>query len=380
MVDTNRESEGFTQSIAKRLPSRMRTLWLGILVMITGVPVFIGWLASVGDAVQVMGLAGEVVDSVVQSIPSFEQSAVGLLTGLLGAIVAAATAALCGSKIRDKEREVRDLENRLAVAIRYERVDRGRWGDFERLTFGHLAYPPLLEYRDGDPGGPGLDFLRKLLDPPVQLTAFEERSNWNTFARALDERKFDVLATPVFATFERSRRVDFSSPLFFSNVGLFVNRKRAQQFNLQNLSLADLKKFFQDVHAMSLVGIAGEISEKLANKFGTDGRISIRGGEYLVSSVFQDVANNENSAVFCESFFASRQAEVARCSVVNILKPGELIYPVCYAVRLGDYQLANLLNIRLLELASNGAILDKLAETVGEGSTRDHFFERWPCS
>ena len=81
----------------------------------------------------------------------------------------------------------------------------------------------------------------------------------------------DVIATPLFATFDRSSKVRFTAPLFFSNIGLYMNKDAMSRTFLEGISVQNLTERLRDgghtSKDLQFLSIKGEISEKMAMKY-----------------------------------------------------------------------------------------------------------------
>jgi Bacterial extracellular solute-binding proteins, family 3 len=275
---------------------------------------------------------------------------------------------------------------------------RGRWETVTKITYGHLAYKPFLDYDDkDDPIGLGVDWLKQLLDYSLEgrtvvLDNYPDGGTWGNIFQGLIDKAYDVVATPLFATFDRSRQVAFTTPLFFSNVGLYVSKTTSQLPAWGNIKTSDLKSAIAQAGKLEFLGVKGEISEKLAKKYFDKDKdtIQVSSGKVVPKNLFKDIAGTKvpQGALFCESYYAHLQPLVQSGEVVNVLPRHQILYPVCFAVRLGDYQLLNLLNVRLLEFARNGGAIPKLVNKISNGGdpnldlnrVKEHFVAEWPCS
>jgi hypothetical protein len=255
--------------------------------------------------------------------------------------------------------------------ITYSKVDRGRWSDFKPLQFGYIPYQPLLREDESYlPIGVGVELLKELLDDVVDLRRFGRASRWDE----IDEHLADpiaVFATPLIATFERTKSMAFSSPLFFSNMGLFLKKEYAKQFNLMGCTHAKMKEHI-DASVTPFLAVPGEISQNLARRYISKSewkrRIIDIDGKNL-GSLFEEIANaraEQPRAIFCESIHAHFNKHCISGEVVNVLSPGSILYPVCFALRKGDYQLKNLINLRLLAWSRKGGILADCAEKMAD--------------
>ena len=294
------------------------------------------------------------------------------------------------------------LDRHAEETIRYPKYPRGRWDTLSEVRFGHLGYSPFLTYdeRTGKPVGLGVELLKQLLKIPVRGKLIDVQPaniprNWDNVLKGLVNDEYDVVATPLFATFDRSKQVGFTAPLFFSNVGLYVRKDVAQTPFWKDLSIEDLDIESKDglrrreqAIPLRFMSVEGEISQKLAKKYAKQELIEPYLGQTILSNLFDTIANPKNPhyALFCESFFAHFQTPIRSGDVVNLMPWHKIIYPVCFATRIGDYQLRNLLNIRLLELAQDGGALNllskKLEESKDDGLSAEdvkrHFIAQWP--
>lgn len=276
--------------------------------------------------------------------------------------------------------------------------DARRWESRTNIVYGHIQYPPFLEYdaTKGDtPTGLGVEFLGRLLDfsldgHKVEISPEEKKRDWGDILEGLIKNKYDVVATPLFATFERSRQVAFTAPLFFSNIGLFVSKEASTYPDWQDMTAGNMKSIIERIGRLRFMSVKGEISEKLANKYSPPNSIEPLEGRTVLRNLFERVAASKSQqyALFCESFYAHYQPKVKSGEVVNVLGWHQILYPVCFAVRLSDYQLVNLLNIRLLQFTQMGGALPLLAkqlssyqkDTLTVEEVKKHFVAEWPNS
>ena len=245
-----------------------------------------------------------------------------------------------------------------ANALLNVRFSNPRFGRFEQLTrveYGHVRYYPFMDYErpNHKPTGVGLRVLGELFETNV-LSANPDASTWGDMIDRLIKGDFDIIATPLFETRERSRRVAFSTPLFFADIGIYLRKEDANGNVPFALSRAkdQLKVLARTIHAEVIIG---EISEKMINKYVAipDERITyLSSGQAEVSNLFRNLLDHNRRAdvVFAERFFADSSPEVKSGRAVNILRAKELLYPVGFAMRREDYVLRNYINIKLMEL------------------------------
>jgi len=298
--------------------------------------------------------------------------------------------------------------------IQFVKATDQRWNQITKVKYGYLRFEPFLEMQPhGVPGGPGVDLLKYLLndmnDPDVELINYKETRDWSSIFQGLHDEEYRVVATPLFATFERSKLVRFTSPLFYSNVGLYVNSDlNSKRFKNNKVTSEEFKRDIQQSTDLELLSINSEISQTLARKYlkdnpNKDALMVNYNSSVAPGSLFETIFNGQDEnvvhgrcAMFCDSFYASLQPRVRSGEVVNVFHDREILYPVCYAVRQGDYQLANLINLRLLQFPKfdprkqKQSILEFTAELVAglprykdfkldPGEVMRHFVDEWPC-
>lgn len=261
-----------------------------------------------------------------------------------------------------------------ASKIHYRKIDRSRWGHLGDIKYGHIQYPPFFyKSMGGHNDGIGLDTLKDLLKN-IHLTDAGGAPNWVALLDHLVAGHYDIVATPLFATFERSKRIGFSAPLFYSNVGCFTTKAFADKHSLHGLDEAGLRdKLAACRDSYAYLAMPGEISEKLARKYRNGRGIKLADQGHDPVALFGNVhaADREPLIFFAESFYARQSEAFRQGDVVNILKSHEILYPVCFATRIGDYQLRNLLNIRLLQYARDDSVLEQLARRIVEYDTAE---------
>jgi hypothetical protein len=297
-----------------------------------------------------------------------------------------------------------------------------RWDTIKNVTYGHIEYDPFLKYVPGhkDPDGFGPYYLSLLLgsgESPGSPRLIEARAetrvrDWDSVFDGMAPHICDVIATPLFATFDRSTKARFTAPLFFSNIGLYMNKEGVSRTFLEGISVQNLTERLRDndctPKTLQFLSIKGEISEKMALKY-APWLVDERAGKFLISGLLNEIASGAlpSRALFCETYVADEmikqlQAEREKAGrapfpdVANVLPPRSILYPVCFAVPFGDYQLANLLNIRLLQLTQKKSALDELAEWLFRNqplvdgkrpeenltkfveNVKTHFVDEWP--
>jgi hypothetical protein len=235
------------------------------------------------------------------------------------------------------------------------------------------------------PSGIGISLLEKIFGSE-KIVSSHKKALWGDLVDNLASKQYDIIATPIFETNERSKHIAFCSPLFYSDIGIYVKKVAApsQKYSTKrgsSIALGSLPEnslSFEDAISLlthmklKIIAIDGEISGKMALKYLGLKREDIEWLKPETSSVHFLIASvgggndMECDIVFAEVFQAEQTDSVKNGNVINILKSKEVLYPVSFAVRKQDYVLKNYINLKLLEIEENeqngilGIILDEL--------------------
>jgi hypothetical protein len=237
-----------------------------------------------------------------------------------------------------------------------------RWGSIKVIKYGHIDYSPML-YHDnqGNPVGIGITILKKIFN--TDFVHASQKMHWDQIEEHLYEKDpedpnkylIDIIATPIFETNERSQNVGFTSPIFYSEIGIYCSKGckflgHQKPMDFDN-AIATLKGF-QD--KLKFCAIEGELSERMMNKY--FGELGKKGNykPYKAINVglpelLGKVYSGEKDVAFMETFQADLMTRY-NDKLINLLNPNELLYPVGFALRKEDYVLRRFINLKLLEL------------------------------
>jgi len=269
---------------------------------------------------------------------------------------------------REKKKSEREIKDLLKKLIPEEEPTFRRFEQIEKVVYGHIAYRPLLYYdvADDAPMGVGITLLEKIFGKE-KIEHSLIRALWSNLVENLTFKQYDIVATPIFETRERSKRIAFCSPIFYSDIGMYVKKgsRPLGHFPTNSQSFEEIVNMVKKMK-LTVIAIDGEISGKMALKYLGLQRDEVR--EWLmpetatVSSLISAVngeKGKECDVVFAEVFQAEQTKLVKNGEVINILKPKQVLYPVSFAVRKQDYILKNYINLKLLEIEeteSNGIL------------------------
>lgn len=242
----------------------------------------------------------------------------------------------------------------------YNDIKFKRFEDIKQLKFSLLEYSPFGYYDiQGNIHGIGVRVLKKIFEfRTINLIEIKDDVNWKNALDKLEDKTLDIIMTPLFETRSRLlKNIEFCSPLFYSNIGIYVYKNIETQKLENSLSFNEAIEFLQKKVKSSqwkAKYITGELSQFLIEKHNLNGH-PIAEAE-IKNKIFKDIiddisSDSANSADFTfmevfkvESFIQSG------AMVVNILKENQLVYPVSFAIRKEHTVLKNLINLRIMEM------------------------------
>jgi ABC-type amino acid transport substrate-binding protein len=219
------------------------------------------------------------------------------------------------------------------------------------IRCGYVIYNPgcIKDPNTGKLCGIGVEALELAAKNLGLKVEWAEEVGWGTMIEGLQTGRYDIVATPVWATAVRAKIIDFSAPLYYSPVCAY-GRAGARKFS------ADLKEL-NSPH-MSIASIDGATGEIIAQedypqvKRVTLPQLSDFGQLLLtVSSSKADIAFTEpaNAAVFMKN----------NPGAVELVGAPVRVFPNCWIFRRGQMQFKNMLDTALTQLINSGAV-DKI--------------------
>ncbi|MEZ5052881.1 MAG: transporter substrate-binding domain-containing protein [Chitinophagales bacterium] len=235
-----------------------------------------------------------------------------------------------------------------------------RFEDITQLKFSLLEYSPFGYYDiQGNIHGIGIKVLKKIFDfKTIELVEIKGDIGWNNALEKLEDKTLDLILTPLFETRSRlAKNIEFCSPLFYSNIGIYVYKNLETQDLENKLTFSEAIEFIKNKVTKSqwkAKYIVGELSQFLIEKHNLGGKnisqteINNQVFKQIIDDISSDGAESADFTfmeVFkVESFIKSG------AMVVNILKENQLIYPVSFAIRKEHTVLKNLINLRIMEM------------------------------
>jgi ABC-type amino acid transport substrate-binding protein len=218
-----------------------------------------------------------------------------------------------------------------------------------KIRCGYSIYNPgcLKDANTGKLSGIGVDTLEmvgKNLGLDIEWT---EEVGWGTMIEGLQTNRYDMIATPVWATSDRARVVDFSKPLFFSPVCAYVKAGN-RTFNADNLKTLNSPKY-------SIASIDGATAEIIAQEdFPRVKRVSLPQSSDF-GQLLLTISSGKADVTFTEPADAAVFMKNNPGTIEKIGGPPLRVFPNCWIFRRGQLEFKDMINTALDQLINSGA-------------------------
>ena len=297
-----------------------------------------------------------------------------------------------------KKNNLPSLASRTTI-MRQEKYDRFENIKANGVRYGYVKFYPTLGIEDGTnkPIGFGVELLNRIFKDTGVTLKKAGRSKWSNLLDGLTNKpngqenyKYDVVATPLYEYTERSDQVEFCKPLFYSDIGAFINKEgslgkykdQSQQHRFIGL-IEDLNKLGS---GLKIRVRAGELQQKICSKYLSKAEINLLDeGDYSLEELLMQLSQYEadkSDILFYERWQVEQTDDYKNGNIINLLHPKELLYPVSLVVRKSDDTLRKFIDVRLMEIEdSEDNILDILRNSLSEkdrerlsSKTEDYFY------
>lgn len=217
------------------------------------------------------------------------------------------------------------------------------------IRCGYGIYNPgcMKDPNTGKLSGIGVDTLElaaKNLGLKVEWT---EEVGWGTMIEGLQTNRYDIIVTPVWATSDRARVIDFSKPLFFSPVFAYV-KAGDKRFSAGNLKSLNSPQY-------SIASIDGATAEIIAQEdFPNVKRVSLPQLSDF-SQLLLTVSSGKADMTFTEPADAAAFMKSNPGSIERIGAPVR-VFPNCWIFKRGQMEFRNMINTALDQLINSGAV------------------------
>ena len=220
-----------------------------------------------------------------------------------------------------------------------------------KIRCGYVVYNPgcLKDPNTGKLSGIGIDTLEMVAKNLGLKVEWTEETGWGTMLEGLETNRYDMIATPVWTNANRARLVDFSKPLYYSPINVWV-KAGDKRFKAGNLASLNSSKFV-------IATVDGETAEVIANEdFPQAKKLSLPQLSG-VEQVLLNVASGKADASFEEPAVAKDFLKHNKDSIeaVQMERPIR-VFPNCWMFKRGQLEFKDMLDTALYQLIDSGAV------------------------
>lgn len=225
------------------------------------------------------------------------------------------------------------------------------------IRCGYVIYNPgcLKDPNSGKLSGIGIETIEQVAKNLGLKVEWTEEVGWGTMLEGLQTNRYDMIATPIWTNSNRARLVDFSEPLYYSPINVWV-KAGDKRFTEQNLNSLNAPKFV-------IATVDGETAEVIANEdFPLAKKLSLPQLSG-VEQVLLNVSTGKADASFEEPAVAKAFLEHNKGSIeaVKMDKPIR-VFPNCWMFKRGQMEFKDMIDTALAQLINSGAVEKTIAK------------------
>jgi len=219
-----------------------------------------------------------------------------------------------------------------------------------KIHCGYVVYNPgCLKYPNtGKLSGIGIETIEMVAKNLGLKVEWTEEVGWGTMLEGLETNRYDMIATPIWTNSNRARLVDFSRPIYFSPINIWV-KAGDKRFNEDNLASLNSPKY-------SISTVDGETAEVIANEdFPKARKLSVpqlSGVEQILLNVSSGKADAsfEEPAV-ARDFLSHNPGTIESISKTRPIR----VFPNCWMFKRGQMEFKDMIDTALSQLTNSGA-------------------------
>lgn len=221
------------------------------------------------------------------------------------------------------------------------------------IEVGYISYPPgfIVDPNTKEKSGIFNDILVEIAKRNNLKIDYKEEVTWATMIEALKTNRVELIANPVWATKERKANADFSDPVYYSPIGIYV-RANDTRFDNDRSKLND--------PSVRVAAVDGEINAVIAQQDFPKAQVQPFPNNIDVAQLFLEIQTNKKDVTFAEPLFAYDYMQKNPGKLKNIGENDPIRnYPNCYMYKKGNSAVGDFLNAQIAALIKDGTV-DKI--------------------
>jgi ABC-type amino acid transport substrate-binding protein len=220
----------------------------------------------------------------------------------------------------------------------------------KEIRVGFISYPPgfIVDPNTDKKSGIFNDVLLEIAKNNGLTIVYKQEVSWGTMIEALKTKRVDLIANPVWATLERKENADFSDPVYYSPIGVYVRANDNRFVNDRSL--------INNVN-VKIAAVDGEINSVIgANDF-PKANLEPFPNNIDVAQLLLEIESGRKDVTFAEPMFAFDYMSKNPNKIKNIGKTNPIRnYPNSYMLKKEEDRFKSFLNASISKLVKDGTI------------------------
>lgn len=221
------------------------------------------------------------------------------------------------------------------------------------INVGYMSVPPgfIVDPNTKEKSGIFNDVLAEIAKRNSLSINYKEEVAWATLIETLNANRVDLIANQVWATPERRENADFSKPIYFSPIGIYV---RADDNRFDN--------DFSEINnpSVKIASLDGEINFYIAKSDFPLAELKPLPNNVDIAQLFIEVATKKKDVFFVDPMYANNYIQNNPGKLKNIAEKKPIRnYPNAYMFKKGNTKIGEFLNSEIEKLLKDGTI-DKI--------------------
>jgi len=221
------------------------------------------------------------------------------------------------------------------------------------IKVGYISYPPgfIVDPNTKEKSGIFNDLLIEIAKRNNLTIVYKEEVTWATMIEALKTDRVSLIANPVWATKERKENADFSKPVYFSPIGVYV-RADDNRFDADRTKLND--------PSVKIAAVDGEVNNFIGKSDFPKAELNPFPNNIDVAQLFLEIQTKKKDVTFAEPMFAFDYMQKNPGKLKNIGEKSPIRnYPNCFMYKKGESKVGDFLNAEIDKLIKDGTV-DKI--------------------
>lgn len=224
------------------------------------------------------------------------------------------------------------------------------------INIGYISYPPgfIVDPNTKNKSGIFNDVLVEIAKRKGLSVNYKEEVTWATMIEALKTSRVDLIGNPVWATKERRENADFTVPVYYSPIGIYV-RIDDDRFDDQKQNINDPE--------VKIAAIDGELGMAIAMQDFPKAQLDPFPNNIDIAQLFLEVQSKKKDVVFAEPMFAYDYMKKNPDKLKNIAVASPIRnYPNCFMYNKGAEEIGVFLNEEIEAMVEDGTIDEIIAK------------------